>query len=260
MPQDLSAPLFSYRHKITGSGHWCEWSASKYRRRSGFCLVRLPCDHICDSTSSFKWHGKKAAYQVLQSKPTLCGALQHLGSQWHIPGDLLALCEEFVHALYRPARSSVNNINELRYQLFTAKAAQSDHLPPTQDALHLHLQQANYQAVIWSRDLEAKPAVPTPSNHGWQLVDSVLTIEWLRQRPAPDELLLLVRCSCQSGCASNRCSCRRSGMQCTDACRCDDCENQSVIHAALDDVTSSEHSEVEADDSSSISDMEIEET
>ena len=90
-------------------------------------------------------------------------------------------------------------------------------------------------------------------------MDSVLTIEWLRQRRAPDELLLLVRCSCQSGCASNRCSCC-SGMQCTDACRCDDCKNQLVIHAALDDVTSSEHFEVEPDDSSSISDMEIEET
>ena len=128
------------------------------------------------STSSFKWHGKKAAYQVLQSKPTLCGALQHLGSQWHIPADLLVLREEFVCALYRPVRSPVNNINELRYQLFTAKAAQTDHLLSTQDALHLHLQQANYQAVIWSRDLEAKRAVPTALDHGWQLVDSVLTI------------------------------------------------------------------------------------
>ena len=165
-----------------------------------------------------------------------------------------------MHALYHPARSSVNNINELRYQLFTAKAVQSDHLPPTQDALHLHLQRANYQAAIWSRALKTKPAVPTPLNHGWQLVNSVLTIEWLRQRPAPDEMLLLISCSCQSGCASNRCSCHRSGMQCTDACRCDDCENQSVIHAALDDVTSSDQSEVEADYSSSISDIEIEET
>ena len=109
--------------------------------------------------------------------------------------------------------------------------------------------------------MEAKLAVPTPLNHGWQLADGVLTIEWLRQRPAPDELLLLVSCSCQSGCASNRCSCHRFGVQCTDACRCVDCENQSVIHAALDDVTpSAEHYKVEADYPSSISDMEIEET
>ena len=36
--------------------------------------------------------------------------------------------------------------------------------------------------------------------------------------------------------------------------------SRSCIYAALDNVTSSEHSEVEADDSSSISDMEIEET
>ena len=56
-------------------------------------------------------------------------------------------------------------------------------------------------------------------------MDNALAVHWMQQKPAPDELLLFSSCGCQTACASACCSCRRSGLQCTDTCKCNDCEN-----------------------------------
>ena len=82
------------------------------------------------------------------------------------------------------------------------KSAQGENLPPTQDALLEHVQRANYQAGVWSRALPAKPDIPSPCDHGWELVDGQLAVKWMTQKPAPDDLLVLVNCHCQTGCGS----------------------------------------------------------
>ena len=152
----------------------------------------------------------------------LCSASTKSGKKTE---DLQTLYEDFVCMLYRPKGSTCSDLNNLKYILFAQKALQSDYLLPTKDAFCQHLRRANYQAAVWCRALEARPSVPSPSSHGWQLVDNALAVHWMQQKPAPDELLLLSRCRCQTGCASARCSCRRFGLQCTDAWKCNDCEN-----------------------------------
>ena len=104
----------------------------------------------------------------------------------------------------------------------------------------MHVQRANYQAGIWLRSLEAKPNIPSPSGNGWHVVDGQLTAEWMTQKSAPDELLLLINCHCQKGCSSGRCSCVRAGMPCTDACSCEECNNHQRVYSCDTDTDSDE--------------------
>ena len=46
-------------------------------------------------------------------------------------------------------KPDVDEINELRYQLFCANPSKSSSLPPTKDALYWHIQRANYQAALY---------------------------------------------------------------------------------------------------------------
>ena len=42
-------------------------------------------------------------------------------------------------------------------------------------------------------------------------------------QPAPDAVLHLVKCGCiKSRCSTNRCQCRKAGLNCTDLCSCSD--------------------------------------
>ena len=113
------------------------------------------------------------------------------------------------------------DINEHRYELLSVKASQSDQLPSTKNPLRKHIERANYQSAVW---LQAEKEIPDPSSHWWQVVDGALTVQWMAQKPAPDELLL-VSCGCQTGCISARCSCVRGGLRFIDACSCSNCGN-----------------------------------
>ena len=106
----------------------------------------------------------------------MAAGFKHLGCEWQVPEDLLELRESFVYMMYQPGRSVCTKINDLSYQLFAAKAAQSQQLPPTHDALAHHILTANNQAGIWLRALRGKPVIPAPAGHGWVMVEDALTV------------------------------------------------------------------------------------
>ena len=43
---------------------------------------------------------------------------------------------------------------------------------------------------------------------------------------APQELMVLTKCSCKTHCITRRCSCKKATLKCTDACKCTACENR----------------------------------
>ena len=49
-----------------------------------------------------------------------------------------------------------------------------------------------------------------------------------QQRPAPDAVLHLIKCRCTKGCGTNRCQCRKAGLNCTDLCACGDDDEPCV--------------------------------
>ena len=108
----------------------------------------------CDSVSAFKRRGKKSALNLVTAEPAIGNGLQHVGEDFVVTPNVHDVCEAFVCQLYNSRE--LNDVNKVRYNMFTSKAAISDQMPPTEDALQLHVARANYQAGIWRRELEGK--------------------------------------------------------------------------------------------------------
>jgi hypothetical protein len=51
-------------------------------------------------------------------------------------------------------------------------------LPPTSDALKLHIERAHFQASVWKQANVVKPVLPSPVTMGWSLDgDRLIPIE-----------------------------------------------------------------------------------
>lgn len=87
-------------------------------------------------------------------------------------------------------------------------------------------------------------SIPPPGCHGWQIVDGELQIVWMTRPPAPDSILEFIHCGCKTGCKTQRCSCRKATIQCTDVCTCAGCENAVIT----DDEQSDEEIDEDIDE------------
>ena len=123
--------------------------------------------------------------------------------------------------------------------MFDCFFVQSHKLPPTKQALVQHIRRANYQAAVWKAALTASPEIPGPDGQGWKVTDGHLTVDWTSEAPAPKSVLALVACGCRTDCSTRRCQCRVQGLVCTDACRCQTCQN------CLDDDTDDDNDDLE---------------
>ena len=99
-------------------------------------------------------------------------------------------------------------------------------LPPTQDALYIHMERANFQSYEWKHALENKSSRP---RRAWlDKKDEALAVEWLRQKPAPELVLKFVSCKCKKNkCRNGMCDCFVVGLRCTNICRCLNCANRT---------------------------------
>ena len=192
----------------------------------------LPAFHCitgCDTTSSFAGIGKGKSYKVMLSNIDAILNMSEFGDTPDMSLDNPAVesAIQFVCMLYE-SRSINIDINYLRYKLFTQKGYAGEKIPPTLDALVLHLRRANYQCYVWKNACNAELGLPSPVGNGWTLVDGVLQQEYILNPPVPDTIAELVRCKCSKGCSNNLCSCRKHDLPCTDACFCnekEECQN-----------------------------------
>lgn len=55
---------------------------------------------------------------------------------------------------------------------------------------------------------------------------------------APPEIQKVLACSCKTGCQRASCSCRKHGLLCSEACKCNDtCENvMESVDCSEDDM------------------------
>ena len=117
----------------------------------------------CDTKSQFYGVDKASAWKVFEDVP---GLLEHLGEESQISADVLAKAEAFVCKLYNQGTQEVE-INKKRAAAFRKFKKDLDALPPTQDALILHIKRANYQTMVWNKALEPCPSLPKPEQNGW---------------------------------------------------------------------------------------------
>ena len=177
----------------------------------------------CDSTSFFSGKGKKTFFKLLDTDHEFCSAMQRLGSKLKISSKLYDDCEAAICRLYGRQGPQVNQV---RYDMLT-KGAESHEIPPTQDALRLHTERANYQAFIWKNSLDPSFKPPDADGHGWVEKDGRISIKWMTQDPAPKSVLEFAHCKTCKKCNTRRCACKNRTFKCTDACGCDVnlCEN-----------------------------------
>lgn len=177
----------------------------------------------CDSTSAFRGRGKKQAWKALIDDEASLNAFMELGNNIEVEENVLASLEVYICKLYKKA--ACNKVNEARFQLFRQGKFSDEKLPPNSDCLNKHILRSNYQAYIWKHCLQPIIDVPGPVGNGWKEEDDLLLIDWMHQEPAPASLLAFIYCSCKGKCSSNRCSCQKNNLKCTNLCQCQNCEN-----------------------------------
>ena len=84
--------------------------------------------------------------------------------------------------------------------------------------------------------------LPSAVGNGWQLgSDEQLQILWMTRPSAPESLLEFVQCKCRTGCKTQRCSCLKSGLNCTEVGSCSECQSNPHVIDGEDESDSSDN-------------------
>jgi hypothetical protein len=54
-----------------------------------------------------------------------------------------------------------------------------------------------------------------------------------KKQPAPEKLLVIIRCKCKTNCETKRCTCRKHGLECNIACL--ECRGHSCLNCKSED-------------------------
>ena len=135
-----------------------------------------------------------------------------------------------------------DHLDTMRYQRFQElgttrkKAIHPNMLPPTSAATKYHSLRVFHQVQQWQGN------TMSAENWGWELSEGRLKPVNSDFGPVPKSLLDIVRYTCETGCRTLRCGCRRQGMPCSSACSgCRGiCQNMSN-----NDVDDNEDSDIE---------------
>ena len=168
----------------------------------------------CDTTSFIAQHTKWSAWKTLLSHSHL---IEHLGENDNLEDTEYKNIEKFFCILY--GIPNEDNIDKVRYHLFLKKN-KPDALPPTSDALYLHIKRAHYQSLIWKKADCPRPIIPDPTNYGWETTDTGLKPILMTKEGIPMDALKIQACTCQTNCETNRCGCKKKNIPCSINCSC----------------------------------------
>ena len=188
-------------------------------------LVGLHCFTECDTVSTFHGKGKIRALSLLIKNACYLSLFENLGNDFYLSSSDTSFqqLEAFVCELYAVNETKVN---AARYDVFCKNQASEENLPPTQSALLQHSKRACYQTAIHKRSQQKNIEAPSSVGYGWELrSDLQLVLKWHAEVVKPADLGTVVSCSCKSNCETNRCSCRKSSLMCTQLCKCKQCTN-----------------------------------
>lgn len=129
-----------------------------------------------------------------------------------------------------PARS----MTECRQRLWAQRTGKSgrppkiSNIPPTTEGHLQNTLRAHHQLCQWYAAMEIDPPEMNAEDWGYESdqTNKVLLPRPLPEgvKPAPDEILEKIRCSCSSAqpCKSTNCKCHKNGRACTMFCGCSD--------------------------------------
>ena len=131
----------------------------------------------------------------------------------------MKIIERFVILMYDKT-SRCTDIDKARRKMF-AKRLKAEQIPPTFDALELHLRRAIYQGgYVWAQALLTQPVLPSQTGWVWTKDDNGVYVPKWTTLPLADEACYeLLCCGCKKGCIKN-CRCKRANLECTGLCHC----------------------------------------
>jgi len=200
------------------------------------CLLFVHAILGCDTTSRLCGIGKPSALKKAQSSEHFRqqAAVFNSSNATHL--EVVAAGEKALVSLYggKPGQT----LDNLRLHTFYQKVSASTTcvhpccLPPSSAAAKYHSLRVYHQVQQWL-------GVTLPAEDwGWQIQNDQLLPMTTDLPPAPAYLLEAIRCKCKSGCITNRCGCRKYGLECSPACtECKgiQCSNSTVQVADSDD-------------------------
>ena len=102
-----------------------------------------------DSTSSFKFKGKRYCCKLMNKVPSLMEEFATVvDNPFQTSPRLKEVASNFVCMLY--SNEPVNDIDHVRIKLFSQKTRDVERIRPTSDALDLHLKRSVLQASTWT--------------------------------------------------------------------------------------------------------------
>jgi len=195
----------------------------------------------CDQTGKFYGYSKKSCWETLtQSTDDVLDAFCGLGSNEHQIENDLTKFEKFVMNLFCKNNCPVNitTLAELRWKMFSKNQADSIQLPPTLAALREKVLRAHFITLQWKSSHIPSPILPDPNDYGWSFneEDQVFEPVMTSLAPAPESIIDLTVCGCKTNCSTNRCKCRRTGLNCSEMCGCENCENSEKDEETVSDI------------------------
>jgi len=193
----------------------------------------LPIFHAftgADNIGRFSGVGKTRWFQhYIKAERDVVSALMKLPEDGDLTHEVLETLASFVCLAYCPKGIQIASIPDLRWHLFCKNLAESNKLPPTTGALEEHIERVRVQSRVWCQATVMWQQQFDPLKHGYHQDEKghILPIT-TKVLPAPQAIVELVRCQCKANCSTQRCSCRRNDLTCTDLCLCGtDCENDA---------------------------------
>lgn len=176
----------------------------------------------CDSVSHIARHGKRSAFKVFEVHHKL---LKQLG-KGELSANTIQAAEKFLCRLYK--LPNVESCDKARVMLF-CKGHLQEALPPTSDAAHFHIKRSHYQTMVWKQANVTIQQLPLVTDMGWKYISDQLRPEFMSLTPIPQACCEIVSCGCTTGCLNRRCSCKKSSMTCTEACKCNELGCMNMI-------------------------------
>ena len=205
----------------------------------------------CDTTSALYGHGKVSAFKRLTGKKADLESSDILGKDNATQTEVSEAGIQLLIQLYGGKRNV--NINILRHSMYMSMCSTNatrplpERLPPTERAAHYHCLRVHLQVLQWKHLSTSIPHM-NATEWGWKFEQGHFEPIATDLKPAPDDILKVIRCSCKSTsknqCGSNSCSCRKNGLHCVSACaecHADACMNsEPVVVGNYEDVESSD--------------------
>lgn len=134
--------------------------------------------------------------------------------------------EEFFVKLFK-VDGDIKTADLARHYLFSKLKNLTD-LPPTSDALKLHIQRCHYLTKIYKICHVANLQSEDPAKNGWRLDENNELVPIHTTLPAiPSSCEDMTQCGCpKDKCSNNRCKCHKKGLPCMAVCNCaGNCKN-----------------------------------